>query len=211
MVIRCLLLAFVLCAPAFSAELAAKIEPGGLGIRIVGLTYPADLPKDLTSGLTSRLYARVSLMASGGALLERRTVEIAVRYELWDETWLVTTLVDGRVIETRVLRDLAQTQAFLAAPEIPRLFGNAPSNRDLVLRAELLLNPIDREKLRMLRKWVADNSTPEAGGEAASSTSNALFNRIFEQYADGEQLAAKWHLSLDSRPFRVNARVDERH
>lgn len=211
MVTRCLLLALVFCAPAFAAELGAKIEPSGLGIRITGLTYPADLPKDLTSGLTNRLYARVSLMAGGGALLQRRTVEIAIRYELWDETWLVTTLVDGRVTGTQVLRDLVQAQAFLAAPEIPRLFADVPPNRELVLRAELLLNPIGREKLRMLRKWVADNSTPEAGGEAASSTSNALFNRIFEQYADGEQLAAKWHLSLDSRPFRVNGRADEKH
>jgi hypothetical protein len=110
-----------------------------------------------------------------------------------------------------VLRDLGQTQSLLAAPEIPRLFTSAPPNRELVLRAELLLNPIGREMLRMLRKWVADNSTPEAGGDAASSTSNALFNRIFEQYAGGEQMAARWHLALDSRPFRVNARADERH
>jgi hypothetical protein len=97
--------------------------------------------------------------------------------------------------------------AFLAALEIPRLFvaTSLPKERDLVLRAELLLNPIGREKLRMLRKWVADNSTPEAGGEAASSANNALFNRIFEQYADGEQLAATWRVALESRAFRMTA------
>lgn len=208
---RLLLLSLLLCPPAIAAELVAQPTANDVGIRIDSLTWPADFAKELTSGLTNRLFVRVSLVENS-TVLERHTAEVAIRYELWDETFIVSTRVDGREVDNRVQRDLAQAMAFLAALEIPRLFVATPlpKERDLVLRAELLLNPIGREKLRMLRKWVADNSTPEAGGEAASSANNALFNRIFEQYADGEQLAATWRVALESRAFRMTPPANER-
>jgi hypothetical protein len=40
---------------------------------------------------------------------------------------------------------------------------------------------------------------------ALLQANNALFNRIFEQYADGEQLAATWRVALESRAFRMTA------
>jgi hypothetical protein len=42
------------------------------------------------------------------------------------------------------------------------------------------------------------------------STSNTVFNRIFEQYADGSELAAVWHVTLNSPPFRPAAPANER-
>jgi hypothetical protein len=92
--------------------------------------------------------------------------------------------------------------AFLQSLHVPRIFSARmlSPNRPLTLRAELLLNPIAREKLRMIRKWVAENSAPNV--DQGISTSNTVFNRIFEQYADGSDLAAVWRVDLVSPPFR---------
>jgi hypothetical protein len=53
----------------------------------------------------------------------------------------------------------------------------------------------------MIRKWVAENSTP-VNADQGIATSNTVFNRIFEQYADGSDLAAVWRVELKSPPFR---------
>jgi hypothetical protein len=58
--------------------------------------------------------------------------------------------------------------------------------------------------MRMIRKWVAQNSTPVVGGDQGISLSNALFNRIFEQYAEGSDVAAAWRVELASAPFRLD-------
>ena len=75
------------------------------------------------------------------------------------------------------------------------------ATRELVLRVEVLLNPIGREKMRMIRKWVAQNNTPEAGPNQGISMSNAIFNRILDQYADGSDIAAAWRADVPARPF----------
>jgi hypothetical protein len=102
-------------------------------------------------------------------------------------------------------------KTWLSSLPIPGLFTTRglSANRDLTLSAEVLLNPIDREKLSMIRKWVAENSTP-MNADQGISTSNTVFNRIFEQYADGSELAAVWHVTLNSPPFRPAAPANER-
>ena len=44
----------------------------------------------------------------------------------------------------------------------------------------------------------------------APSRSNAIFNKIFEQYAQGADVAATWKESLSSKPFRTGDVGDER-
>jgi hypothetical protein len=43
-----------------------------------------------------------------------------------------------------------------------------------------------------------------------SARSNAIFNRIFEQYARGADVAAIWKESLSSTPFKIQEVSDER-
>src|SRR5262245_3006800 len=82
----------------------------------------------------------------------------------------------------------------------------------LVLKAEVLLNPIDRERMEAIRKWVEENTAPTTRGlngtSPAGNTSpsaNAIFNRIFEQYAIGGDFAAVWKESLTSQSFAWEA------
>jgi len=193
-----------------AAEVSATLIEGKLGARVNAISYPATLAKELNSGLTNRLYARVSLM-DAKETVGQRTVEIAIRYDLWDQVFSVVSTMDGAVVDSRTLPGVAEINGLLAALPLPKLFDVAtlPATRDLVLRIELLLNPIGREKMRMIRKWVAQNNMPEAGVNQGISMSNAIFNRILEQYADGSDVAAVWRADTESIPFRLDKLLNE--
>ena len=195
-----------------AAEVSATLADGKLGARVDALSFPATLPKELTSGLSNRLYAQVSL-ADARATIGQKVIEIAIRYDLWDEKFSVVSTMDGKITESRTLASLPEVNALLAALPLPRLFevGTLPAGVELTLRVEVLLNPIDREKMHMIRKWVAQNSTPEVGGRQGISMSNAIFNRIFDQYADGSNVAAAWRVAVASAPFRIDSLQHERH
>lgn len=184
------------------AELSPLVGDGAVGVRIDGLEFPTSLPGELRSGLTNRLYLRLTLL-DGTTPLQQHTAEMAIRYDLWEETFVVTRTVDNTTAEPQLLRSPSDIAGLLSAISIPRVFAAAglPTERALMIRAELLLNPIRREKLRLIRKWVAENSAPDMGRDRGPSASSAIFNRIFEQYADGADIAALWRADLTSRPF----------
>jgi hypothetical protein len=187
-----------------------------LGARVRGLRFPQTLPKDLTSGLTSRILARVMLLAPGQPT-GQHLVEITVKYDLWDETFRFTLAVDDRVLASEIHATLEAVLGRLREAKLPELFPEAGLERGVTytLRAEVLLNPIDRERMEKIRKWVAENST-YAPGQAGvpdsrtSSTSNELFNRIFEEYAAGAAAAATWSETAVSSPFRPESVPHER-
>lgn len=209
---RALPLLLLLASPAAdAAEVSVSLADGQLGARVDALALPATLAKELTSGLTNRLYIRVSLL-DGARLVEQRIVEIAIRYDLWDERFSVVSMY-GAAVQSRTIANTADVLAWLRALPLPTLFdaSRLPRARALVVRAEVLLNPIAREKLRMIRKWVAQNSTPDVGTEPAMSVTNGLFNRIFEQYADGSDIAAAWREAAESGPFRLDDLANEGH
>ena len=197
------------CARA--AELSPFLENGALGARIRDLPFPKDLPKDLTSGLTRRVLVRVELLTPSRAP-SRRAIEITVKYDLWDETFRFTLAVEERVVSVETHASLDAVLAQLNDARLPSLFPVAGLAPDVThtLRAEVLLNPIDGERMEEIRKWVAQNSTyapGRAGGpetNSSAATPNALFNRIFEQYT-AEAGAAAWRETLVSKPFNLAA------
>ncbi len=196
-------------AASVAATLSVTQSDGNVGVRIDALAYPESLPRELESGLTNRLYLRVTAL-DGATSLQVSTVEIAIRYDLWEQIFIVNRTVNTAPAETLRLAGTAEMNAFLQTLHVPGVFASRtlPPNSQLTLRAELLLNPIGREKLRMIRKWVAENSAPNV--DQGISTSNTVFNRIFEQYADGSDLAAVWRVDLVSPPFRLAPQANER-
>ena len=193
--------------PAFAADSPVKVVPtiveGKLGARVEAIAFPPTLPKELTSGLTNRLFARVSVL-DARTVIEQRAVEIALRYDLWDEKFSIDSTVDGTIVDAKRLVSVADVDALLRALPLPRLFETSSlrPDRELVLRVEVLLNPITREKMRTIRRWVARNSSLETGEANGMSTSNAIFNRIFDQYSEDSDVAAVWRVDASSAPFR---------
>jgi hypothetical protein len=196
---------------AAATELTPFVKDQRLGVVIRTLGLPATLPKDLVSGLTNRLLIRVALIAKS-RLVDQATAEVAVKYDLWDENFAVTLTVNGVVVSARTCSNVTEVQAILADMRLPGLFARSEvPGGGAMLRAEMLLNPIERERMAAIRKWVAENSTYTPsdtdgfGSEkgVASSRSNAIFNRIFEQYSQGMDLVAAWKETVTSKPFNI--------
>jgi len=205
-----LALAWLAACPSRAGELEPFIADGRIGARVRDLAYPANLAKDLTSGLTNRILARVELR-SGKRATSRSAVQITVKYDLWEENFRVMVAVEGRAVANTVYPSLAEVRAFLQDIRVPGLFVPGASTESLTMKADVLLNPVDRERMERIREWVKENSTPapadptraDSAAPVGAATSNALFERIFEQYADGSALAAVWHESVTSKPFRA--------
>ena len=202
---RIALILLLASASVDAAEMSVTLIDGKLGARIDAISYPSSLPKELISGLTNRLYARVTLM-DALEIVGQRSVEIAIRYDLWDQKYSVVSALDGAIVESRSVATSAEMNELLGALPLPGLFDlSTLSAHSLVLRVDVLLNPIDREKMRMIRKWVAQNSAPDVNGDQGISVSNAIFNRIFEQYADGSNVAAAWRVAVTSNLFSIDS------
>ena len=198
--------------PAAPAELTPVVREHTIGMHIVGILWPATLTKDLVSGLTNTLLIHAALF-SDSRQLDQRTAVIAIKYDLWEETFALTVTVNEAVILARTDQRQPQIEAFLANLELPELFpaSEVPKDGTATLRVEMLLNPIERERLEAIKKWVIENSTTipaDTSGfsdkRVVNSRSNEVFNKIFEQYAEGADVAATWKESLSSKPFKIS-------
>jgi hypothetical protein len=194
-----------------AADLMPEVREHSLGVRIAGVVWPATFTKDLVSGLTNTLLIHVVLTLD--SKFDEKTAVIAIKYDLWEETFVLTVTVNGSVILARTDQRQPQIDAFLANLELPDLFptGDVPTDKTATLRVEMLLNPIERERLESIKKWVLENNTSIPADTSGfsdkrvnNSRSNEVFNKIFEQYARGADVAATWKLSLSSKPFRVS-------
>lgn len=197
-------------AEALGADVSPFLQEQWLGATVANAAFPASLRKDLTSGLTNRVLVRIA-MSGDGAALKQQSVEVTIRYDLWEETFATTIIVGGATAQASTHPTLDAVIAFLARLRLPRLFRSTELNQNAryVIRAELLLNPIDRERMDQISKWVRENSddTPlgpdGVGARVTTSMSSEIFNRIFEQYAKGSDTAAAWHESAASSAFTL--------
>jgi hypothetical protein len=204
---------------AMAAEIVPFEDGAHLGVHVKNLRFPSALRKDLRSGLTNRLLVHVELR-SGVRLIEERTVEVAVKYDLWEENFRLTVTNGVSASESNLLAREEQVLAYLGDIRLPALFELAPlhAGREHSLKGEVLLNPIENERMEMIRKWVAENSTQtprgtDQGGRApaapvGAATSGDLFNRIFDQYTASASGVA-WRDKLQSKSFRPEAVAHE--
>ena len=202
-----------------AAQLTATIRQQRLGLVIEGVRLPQSFLKDVTSGLTSRILIQLTLL-DGGMPIASKGVDIALKYDLWEESFSMTLAVDSTTVESRTLARTEDVIAMLSHLSVPSLFPTARLDRTraLTIAARVLFNPIERERLDEIRKWVAENSRPSppdpqnASGVPApppGSESHSLFDRIFEQYAAGAAVAAAFSDSGVSKPFRLEDLHDE--
>ena len=205
-----LVLLAIAARPAAPAEVTGVVRGHTLGVHISGIAWPPTFKKDLVSGLTNRVLIHAALF-SDSRRLDEKTAVIAIKYDLWEETFALTVTVNGTEISARTEQQ-PRLDAFLANLELPELFATSelPKDGAATLRVEMLLNPIERERLEAIKKWVIENNTSipaDTSGfsdkRVGSSRSNEVFNKIFEQYAEGADAAASWKGSFSSSPFKI--------
>ena len=217
--LKLLLLAILALAgltKVWGAELVPTLEDAQLGGTLRAVNLPPTIKKDLVSGLTNRIVIRISLLSSH-EVVAQATADVAVKYDLWDETFAMKVSVDDRPVASRTGYDVDDVISALANLDLPHLFqADSASRGTLQLAAEVLFDPIEKARMEEIRKWVAENDhVPPPDAAALSSllpvprsASARLFNRIFQQYASGASLAATWKQTVVSRPFTMD---DLRH
>ena len=208
---------------SWATQLTPILDSGQLAVLVESTAWPDTLHKDLTSGLTNRILIRVTL-ARGEEIVQQRAVEITIRYDLWDERFEMTVAINDVEANSDAFQSRLETtshtiqsrddmQAVLRKLRLPRLFATTEltATQSYTVRAEILLNPVDRERMEMIKKWVAENSIAPAdiGRGNGGGPAVTIFNRIFEQYAKGADIAAIWHEASTSRPFRLEELSDE--
>jgi hypothetical protein len=221
------LLSFLLLAPltGVSAELQPFLQEHRLGVSVTHVRLPPTLRKDLASGLTNKILIRVALSQDAKPLtaapVAGRMVEIAVRYDLWEETFSMDTRVEDVLVDSKTYRQMDEVVAALGNLRLPGLFmsGQTAQAAVLAITVELLFNPVQKERMDEIRRWVAENSgsalpdptsvRPGLSAPAPASDSRALFNKIFQQYAAGASIAAAWKDAGASKPFKVEELRDE--
>jgi hypothetical protein len=192
------------CLNCAAAELRPQITERHLGIALTDLKLPTSLATDIQSGLENRILFRIEVLA-GTRQVVRTDVGLVVKYDLWDEIFYVRMLpVSGERKEVifkrgdEVLRHIANLQ-------LPALFAleSLPRSGPWTLKMEVFIDPVEEEKIDRVSKWVAANSAPNTVGleTPLAGKSNELFNRLFEQYLRGHELAAPWKTIVTSAPF----------
>ncbi len=202
-----LILLFAGILPAGAAELIPVAEGNQLGAQLRAVHLPDTLRKDLVSGLTNRMLIRMTL-AADERTISRSVVAIGIKYDLWEESFRMTTSVDDREQPARTLAKIEDVLSVLADLPLSAVAQSSDlqPGRPHTLTAEVLFDPIDRERMENIRRWVARNSAlPSGGAQAAaggSSPSATLFNAIFEQYAAGADIASASRDTATSAPFK---------
>src|SRR5581483_2414196 len=139
------------------AQLTPLLQDGELGLRLLGVGLPPSLRQDLVSGLTNRIVIRVVLL-KGGQPSGQRLIGIAIKYDLWEETFDVKLTIDDAPLRSQTCRTVDEVISILTSLTVPRLFpaGAAASvaTGKLTLVAEVLFDPIEKARLEEIRKWV---------------------------------------------------------
>lgn len=211
------LFTLVIAPLGWGAELAPTLTDGEWGAVIREVSLPPSIRKDLVSGLTNRVVMRVSLLRSQ-EVVAQVIVGVAVKYDLWEETFAVKVSVNDAAATSSTLRDVDEVVSMLSNLTVPHLFPaeSTSAAAPLQMTAELLFDPIEKARMEEIRKWVAENDRAAAPDAATLSSmlpvprsaSSRLFNRIFDQYASGASLAATWKQTVVSKPFKMD---DLRH
>ena len=168
-----------------AANVDPKIDGREVGVVVSDLSLPNTLPQDLASGFENKLLVRVVVLAKSD-IVARTNWLITAKYDLWEEKYFVTRHAADGPVDKMSIQTTPEMVAYLSTLTLHGLFKVAalPPEQDLVMRVELFINPIEREKIDRLREWVAANSAPRGVIDSAAYTPkpNDLFNRIFDQY-----------------------------
>ena len=189
----------------WAAELKLFLKDNQLGALIHEVQYPDSLSRDLTSGLSNKILIQFTLSVDSRPSLQKY-VEIIVKYDLWNENFHLSTSGDGKNVSQN-FKNIKEVLAWLKELKMEALFQmkNLDRAQAVSIQSQILLNPVERERLEKVKKWVTQNSTSTAPSEPGRSLSTAgrssrstLFNKIFEQYSDGQNVAAIWKTDLSS-------------
>ncbi len=204
-----LLLLALAAAPAFGAG-GPALQVEGAWVALAGLPpvlERADVRKQLDSGLTSTLAFEVRTIGSSPARMQGGA-RIDIRYELWDEIYLVNRLdAAGRrePLRFRSFEQLARwwREARLAVLPLPR--GTALWQAEVRLR----VLPFSQAEQRETQRWLSESMAGEDEG-GAGAVSQVLEDRpgSFSQVLQLLVATSIGRPALFEQVWRLDVRVE---
>lgn len=190
---------------AESAELKPFIKNDHLGLNITDMDLPPNLKRDLKSGLTNKFLILTTAKCEPNIKLESN-LEIAMKYDLWEGSFSATLIQNQGEVKKMKYSSLLDILNYLGKIRLENIFPmkQVSSCKILTITSDILFDPISKEKLEKIKKWVNENSTPNpvgTGNTGNLSRSGRIFSQIFEQYANGESVGSFWKTQLLTEPF----------
>lgn len=167
------LLSLVLCAAPLLAS-GPSLQPEGGFVVLAGLPsllQRADIHKQLDSGLTATLAFEVRTTGGSPEKL-RGGARVDVRYDLWDEIYLVTRLdASGRRERLRFdsFEKLGQWWREVRLPVLPLPRAHGPWQAEVRLR----VIPFSQAEQQKTQRWLTESMAGDADG-SAGAVSQAL-------------------------------------
>ncbi len=197
------------------------IRDGAVGLKMKGLTLPIDLfNKSLKSGLSTSFLVQAVFVDTHGANLQKSWL-IKFRYDLWDEHFIIDQQEKESVI-AKSEKDLFDKLSNLTL--YPIIAKNEWQMKGVTqARVRFWLNPIEKEKIKEIRKWISKNAVASAGegksgipGGApgpmpATSGHGIRFPGLFDRLLDKQSTpSATWTTTLESKPFQLKDLANEK-
>jgi hypothetical protein len=147
--------------PSFTTQ-AGNIIAAELPLTIL---TDAKVTRQLGSGLTTTFVVQIHQRQQSAVIVAR----LEIRYDLWDEVWLVRRVEAGKAAERQRLPSRAALETWWRTPL--RLFATttSPAKFDL----DLLVLPFSADEEKETRQWVS-----KAGGVGTSARTSGLVDAL---------------------------------
>lgn len=186
------LLLFLLCAPAAYAQQKTPqfvVQPGGVVAVVMpsGVLNEHDVKRQLGSGLTTTFLVaarnRVTGVVSGA--------RVEVRYDLWDEVWLVRKVEFDRKAESLRIASRDALEKWWRNP-LRLLATNADS---VPLQIDVSVLPFSAAEREDARQWMSKSGG--VGTASGSSGGSGLVDALIGTTIDAKPITTyRWNVEL---------------
>lgn len=206
-----LLLGFSISFQTFAVGMKLwKSTPSTLGIQLIDLQLPDSIRKDLKSGLTNKFLFIFRIQSQGSEEIVI-PIELSIKYDLWDETYSMTIVANSKT-KTSFIPKIEDVLSQISNFRWPDLmdFSKWPKNAKMKIQGSIILNPIEKERMEQIKKWVLQNSSISSSGSGSNEGGfvsgirhHKIFDKIFEEKTSGSKFATQWVSNMEATSYSL--------
>lgn len=228
-----LLLSLTGCWQVQATQLQSDIEGNSVNVMVKDIDYPAQfVEKELDSGLPNTINIFVTMM-SGSEVVYGFSVNYHVVYDLWDEVYVLKQQTSKGVNLTKTFRSKSLLLSYMQRFEQKAFYlvDDLAKHKALMLTAQVVVNPVETERIKKIQAWIANSKGFEAkldsnnklqvvsnsptGSVAARAATGSgprfqkLFDNILAQYMNSDELPALWRskkVTIDLKTYDKSQR-----
>lgn len=188
MVARAFVLLAFLALPAFAQMQRPQfaVQPNGVVAATLSssILSETDVRKQLNSGLTTTFLIAARNRGTDGVSGAR----VEVRYDLWDEVWLVRRIEFDRKTEQQRITSFAELEKWWRAPV--RLLSTTGDR--VTLQLDLTVLPFSAAEREDARQWIS-----KSGGVAAGSGGAGIVDALIGTTINAKPITSyRWNVEL---------------